>query len=467
MPNILDANGLQVSSLSEIVGVPGGSTGLIPALEAIYGTDINVGPNTPDGNQINIFAQTIVDMLETLMDCYNIFFVDSAYGVILDQAVALNGITRNQGSFTQVSVEVTFTQAVTLAGMTASIPFTVADDAGNQYELVTTYAAGGAGVVTLLFEAVLLGQVQVLPNTITNISTTTIGVSAVNNPAFTVTKSGTVTSGSPIVTGISTTAGMTKGMDISDASAFFPVGTKVLSVNSTSQITASQNATGGAPTTENITVSTPPTVVGVPEETDVQLKIRRANSFNLQTTGPGQAIRAGLLSLADVTDAYVAENDTASPVDSVPANGVWVIVNGGTASEIGGAVYAKKMPGCAQKGSQSYNVPTPQGGTKLIKWDNAVPVNFYVRATLNPRLAGQTFDLTTDTQELSDALLYKLGQSPSIGDVIQAMALIEPNAVLSTVGVSTDGITYEDIISPSSFQDYFFLPTANITLSES
>lgn len=460
MPNQIDANGLQVASQTEIIDA------VTAELQAVFGTDINVNPNSPDGQFININTQAVVDMLETLLDVYNIFFVDSAYGVILDQLVALNGLTRKQGSFTQVYVQVTATQALTLPGQDTTTPFTVADDAGNQYQLVTSYAFGAAATVTLLFEAVLLGQVQVLSNTIDNIVTTTLGITAVNNPSFTTTTPGTVTSGSPIITGIATTAGITPGMMITDASGFFPAGTKVLSVDSLTQITATANATGGAPTTENITVATPATIVGVPEETDIQLKVRRAKSFALQSTGPADAIRAAILAVADVSDAYVAENDTAVDAAGVPAHGVWIIVNGGTGSEVGQAIYAKKMPGCAMVGAQTFIVNRPQGNTFTAKWDNALPENFYVRATLNPRFAGQLFDLVTDSQKLADALLYKLGENASIGDVVQAMFLIEPNAVLSTVNVSTDGSTWEDILTASDFQHFFFLPVANITLTE-
>lgn len=460
MPNQLNANGLQVDSLSEIVD------NLTTALQAVYGDDINVAPNSPDGQLINIFATSVEDMLETLLDTYNIFFVDAAYGVILDQLVALNGLTRNPGSFTEVFVQVTATQALTLPGQDMPTPFTVADDAGNQYQLVTTYVFGAAAVATLKFVAVLLGQVEVLPNTIDNIVTTTIGVSAVNNPIFTVTTPGTITNGSPIITGIADTTGITVGMDLASASGFFPAGTQVLSVDSSSQITATANATGGAPTIENITVNTPPTDVGVPQETDVQLKVRRAKSFYLQTVGPAQSIRSALLATAGVSDAYVAENVTAVDAAGVPAHGVWIIVNGGANADIGEAIYAKKAPGCNMAGSQSFIVNLPQGNTFTAKWDNAESENFYVRATLNARFAGEIFDTGADEVALAAALLYKLGEKPSIGDVILAMAVIEPDAVLSSVNVSTDGSTWVDIITPSDFQHYFFLPAANVALTQ-
>lgn len=460
MPNTLDANGLQVASTSEIVA------SITAQLKAVYGDDINVNPNSPDGQNINIFAQSVEDMLETLLDTYNIFFVDSAYGSILDQLVALNGITRNQGSFTEIFVQVTATQALTLPGQNTPTPFTVSDDAGNQYQLGTSYVFGGAGTVTVAFIATVLGRVEVLPNTITNIITTTLGVTGVNNPAFAATTPGTITSGSPIITGIASTAGMTKGMLLSSASAFFPTGTTVLSVDSGTQIHASANATGGAPTTENITVATPPNDIGVPEENDVQLKVRRAKSFYLQSVGPAQAVRAALLSTLNVIDAYVAENVTASDADGVPAHGIWVIVNGGAPADIAAAIFGKKGEGSNMVGGQTYTITLPQGNSWTGKWDNALAENFYVELTLNPRITGQVFDLTIDKAALAAALIYKLGERASIGDIVLAMAAIEPNAVLSTVGVSTDNISFEDIITPSDFQHYFFLPVANITMTQ-
>jgi hypothetical protein len=455
VPNQLDGNGLQVASLAEIVAA------ITAELQGVYGADINVNPNSPDGQMINIFAQAVEDMLETLLDVYNIFFVDNAYGVALDNLVALNGLARKAGSFTRVWVQVTVNQALTLPGTDTDTPFTVADDAGNQYRLVTSYAFGGAETATLLFQAALLGQIQVTPNTLTNVVTTTFGVTGVNNPAVSVATNGTTVNTQPQVTGIADTSAMTPGMLVTCAN--FPPETYVLSVDSSSQITCTKNAT--ASSTLALTVATPATVTGTVEETDIQLKVRRAQSFYLQAVGPGPAIRAALLAIADVVDAYVAENDTGSDADGVPAHGIWVIVNGGTADEIAQAIASKKAPGCDMAGAVTHNVVLPQGNTFTAKWDTALSQPLFIQATLNPRFPGLVFDLVADAAALAAALQYRLGQSPSIGDVIQAMAAIEPNAVLSSVAVSDDGVTWVDIVSPSDFQHFFTVAAGDITLS--
>lgn len=394
MPNILDANGLQVTTVPEI------TASLTAAFQAIYGSDINVGSNSPDGQLIGILAQNIQDVLETLLQVYNSFNPDSAFGTVLDARVAMNGIQRKDGTFTQAQVAVTVSQALTLLGLDAVLSnpnltaFTVADDAGNQFQLVTTHAFVGAGTTTLTFQSAVIGQIQTTANTIQTVVTSQLGVTSVNNPT-----------------------------------------------------TASD-------------------IEGLPEETDPQLKIRRAASFYLQAVGPADALRAALLNVSDISDAYVVENDTNGTVNTVPAHSIWVIVNGGTFPEIANVIYTKKAPGCGMKGSNSQIVVRPQGNSFTAQWDAALTQTLTIRATLVPKIPGQTFDLVKDKNALADVLLYKLGQSPNIGDIVVAMQLIEPEAILSVVNVSKDaGVTWENIVSPDTAQKYFVTSPANITLS--
>lgn len=394
MPNTLDASGLTVSTTSEIVA------NLTAAFQSIYGPDINVAPNSPDGQLINILALAIEDNLQLLVQVFNSFAIDSAFGTILDQRVAMSGIIRNQGTYTVAYVSVTATQALTLPGQDVLIAtpgaqvFTVSDTAGNQFQLQNSYSFSGAGTVSLAFVSVVIGQIQTVPNTIQIVVTVTLGISGVNNP------------------------------------------------------------------------STGSDVEGLPEETDPQLKIRQAKSYFLQAVAPADAIRAALLNdVPGCVDAYVAENDTSSPASGVPAHGIWVIVNGGIAQDIGTAIYKKKNAGCAVTGAQSYAVVRPQGNTATMQWDNALVETLYIRATLYPRIPGQSFDVTADGIALANALVYKLGQSPNSGDIAIAMSVIEPLAIVTDAQVSIDGSTWEQIVTPSDFQHYFVVTSARITLT--
>ena len=175
----LDQTGLTIESLNDIIA------DLVAGYQSIYGADINVNSNSPDGQLINIYAQSISDLLQFLQAIYASFDPDTAYGVQLDQRVAINGLTRKQGTYTLAYVAITTSQALTLYGQDQSTQtiFTVADAQGNQFQLMTTTVFGGAGTQTLAFQAVAIGQVETTANTITNQVTSTLGVTTVNNPS--------------------------------------------------------------------------------------------------------------------------------------------------------------------------------------------------------------------------------------------------------------------------------------------
>lgn len=392
MPDQLTSTGLQIKTVTEIVA------DLTVALQEIYGADINLDSNSPDGQLVNIFAQAGEDLRELLLMTYNTFTIDAAFGVYLDQRVAINGIARKAGTNTVTDVTVTTTGALNLVGLDAlitnpaAVVFTVADADGVAYQLQTSTSIGGAGDHVLAFQAAEIGVVQPVPNTITVQITVVAGVSAVNNPD-------------------------------------------------------------------------PATTIGTAEENDAELKIRQAKMFFLASTGPADSIEAALLAVPNVIDAFVAENDTDSPISGVPAYSVWCIVNGGTDAAVGTAIYSKKSPGCGMKGSTTYVVTRPNGTSFTAKFDRAIAERLYAEFTLTSRVPGITFDTTFIANALAAALIYKLNQDATIGDIIIAMFAIEPRAVLTAVGVGLNGMSYADIESPSDFQHYFHLAAGDIDIT--
>lgn len=178
----LDRNGLTLKTLPEIVA------DLEAGVKLIYGDDVNVAPDTPDGQLLNILAQACIDIRELLQDVYASFDPDQAEGTVLDQRVAINGIRRNGGTFTVTPIDITVDRSVTLTGMDAAeseleIPigvYTVKDDAGNQFVLLDTVTIA-AGTHSLSFRAVALGAVETTLNTITTAVTAKAGVTAINN----------------------------------------------------------------------------------------------------------------------------------------------------------------------------------------------------------------------------------------------------------------------------------------------
>ena len=178
MPNVLDTNGLQIASYSELL------SNLTASFENIYGTDVNLSSDTPDGQWLNIMVQSILDVEDLLQQVYNSMDPDQAVGVVLDQRVAINGLVRQGGTYTVTPITLTNSSSVNLYGLdqTAQPTYTISDNAGNNWLLETTQLGLSAGSHILNFRAATPGNNLTIPNTITNQVTIVLGVASVNNP---------------------------------------------------------------------------------------------------------------------------------------------------------------------------------------------------------------------------------------------------------------------------------------------
>ena len=182
MSNYIDSTGLNLESLTDII------TQLENGFKAIYGSNINIDANSPDGQMINLFAQAKVDLLECVAQVYASFDPDQATGSVLDQRLSINGIKRRGATFTRVNVVVTTDRVLTLQGKdTSATPFRISDGSGTEFVLEET-ATLAVGANTKIFSAVNAGNVQTLLNTLTTIETITLGVLSVNNPTSPVTQ---------------------------------------------------------------------------------------------------------------------------------------------------------------------------------------------------------------------------------------------------------------------------------------
>ncbi len=184
MPNQITANGIEIQDYIEIVNDIVNGTIQTPGLVVIYGPDINVDSNTPDGGLVNILALSKEDMLQFAVALYNSFNPDMAIGVALDGISQLNGIARKGGTYTETEVVVTTDRTLNLNGLDnlGSTPFTISDSNGTKFFLIET-AVLSSGANTLNFRAGSIGFVQILQNTLTVIVTPQLGVLVVNNPS--------------------------------------------------------------------------------------------------------------------------------------------------------------------------------------------------------------------------------------------------------------------------------------------
>jgi uncharacterized phage protein gp47/JayE len=181
MANILDETGLTIKTYNEI------KTDFENNYKTIYGNDIIIDSNSPDGQRIGIETQAILDNLQLQQEIYNSFDPDVATGTILDQRVSLNNIERQNGTFTLQQVYITTDRALTLQGLDENVNnidgvgYTISDNAGNQFILTDTTSILTAGTYLLTFRAKELGAITTIPNTITNPIDIILGVTAINN----------------------------------------------------------------------------------------------------------------------------------------------------------------------------------------------------------------------------------------------------------------------------------------------
>lgn len=181
--NQIDGSGIQIQTYADIISQIINGTTTIAGLIQIYGPDINVDSNTPDGQLINIFTLSKQDVLQLCVGIYNSFNPDAAVGIALDALAQFCGISRKGGTYTQIAITITTDRSLNLNGLDSSSPFTVADQAGNQFQLIAS-ASLIQGTNNLNFQAVNIGYVQTTPNTITTPITYIPGVLTINNAAI-------------------------------------------------------------------------------------------------------------------------------------------------------------------------------------------------------------------------------------------------------------------------------------------
>lgn len=395
--NAITATGLTVESVSDIIAE------LTAGYTTIYGSDINLDSNTPDGQMMNIYAVALADNLELLTSVNAQFSLQNAYGVQVDNLVALNGIQRQQGTYTVAQVLVTVSQALTLPGQDVLVSnpsatvFTISDNAGNQYQLETSNVFSGSGSATLSFIAVDIGQVLTNPNTITVIVTPLTGVTSVNNP--------------------STSSDVIGTNEESDVQLKIRQG-KSFSVA----------ATGPADVIRAQLLNTAGVADAFVPENDTNSTVNGVPAFGIWVI-----VNAPLVAAATIAQ----------------------------------VIYSKKTLGCAQKttAGQSYTITRPAGNTFTAYWDNATPQALYISFTIKPINGVDTFNTATLATSLAETLAYKLNQSAFIGDIITAMQAIAPNAYLTTITLGITPAPALQTVTPSSYQQYFTVSSGNITIS--
>ena len=144
---------------------------------SIFGSDSNLDADTQDGQLIAIFSAALHDVNSQAIATYNAFGPKTAIGPALDNAVALNGLKRQQATASQVDLRL-IGQAGTIITNGAAL-----DTFENRWLLPDEVIIPVSGEITVTATAEEAGAIEAVPGSINRIATPTLGWQSVTNPS--------------------------------------------------------------------------------------------------------------------------------------------------------------------------------------------------------------------------------------------------------------------------------------------
>jgi len=382
-------DGIQVQTFQEIYDE------LAAGYRSIYGEDINLDPDSPDGQRVAIEAQLVLDAQSFGALEYNQRDPDFALGQSLNSIIKLAGISRRPATRSQVDVEVTTDRPLTLPP-----DYAVEDDLGQAWTTLNTIdIPPGETTVTLFAED--FGAVEADPTTVVNPVTVVIGVLSVTNPLA--------------------------------------------------------------------------AVVGIDEETDQELRVRRNRSLETpQSSSTGRMFTA-LANLPNVTDVAVYENDTdTTDSDGIPAHSLWVVVEGCAVSGIVETMVKNKTGGKgmvgAVTGTFTESVLRPDGSTFTIvhsmTFDRPSLVPVLVRLTATRKDAADPVDEALIAQEIAKRV-FVIGENLMANDLYRLAFNAGDNFIPTELEISIDeGSSWTDGSVLTAPNEKFTLDAIDVTVSE-
>lgn len=382
-------DGLSIDNLQDITDA------LAQAYRDIYGQDINLAPESPDGQRVGIEAKARADLQSMLLQIYNAMDPDAASGDFLTRVSKYAGITRRPATRSQADVDITTNRPVTLPE-----GFAVEDDLGQSW-VIDAEQAIPTGTTTVTLFAEDFGAVEADANTITEVVTIVLGVTSVTNPSA--------------------------------------------------------------------------ALVGVDEETDEELRIRRRRSVQLPSFTPVGSIFSRLANLSGVTDAVVYENDqdTTDTERDIPPHTIWAVIDGGDVADIAETLARTKTAGTGTKGGSvgTYVETLERPGFEdfevehSMRFDRPTDVPIYVRLNVSPRRAGAIIDTSAIAQALAGKD-FAIAENCVASELYDEVYSAGTNFFAFDLEVSDDNFTWVDTRIAAGFAGKCSIDAANVTVTE-
>jgi len=148
-------------------------------IQAIFGIDINLDADTLDGQAVGIFAEAISNLDQLSEDVYHSFNPQSAIGIGLSRLVQLNGIRRQAGKFSTVTLRCSGTVGTAIPAQSLA----KSQSTGVTFATNVDAVIGAGGYVDVAATATVMGVLTAPINTVTKIETPIYGWQTVTNQA--------------------------------------------------------------------------------------------------------------------------------------------------------------------------------------------------------------------------------------------------------------------------------------------
>ena len=166
----INQNGFKADSFIEIL------TRLSTQLKDIYGQDINLDQDTPDGQLLGINTTVISDLQDLALYIYNAMDPDFAEGVNLDRLLKLLARTKLPATKSTVDINLTLSRDAIIPST-----YTVSDANGQNWQ-ITSEQTLTVGTHLVTFESVDYGMITAEANTITQQVTIMTEINSLTNP---------------------------------------------------------------------------------------------------------------------------------------------------------------------------------------------------------------------------------------------------------------------------------------------
>lgn len=215
--------------------------------------------------------------------------------------------------------------------------------------------------------------------------------------------------------------------------------------------------------------------VGIDEETDADLRIRR----NLSLQNPATSTLGGLFSALGnrpgVTGLAVYENDTAvyDATLDLNAHSIWCVIEGGTVADLIETIAKNKTAGAGIKGTieDTYleSLPLESDPTHVIvhtmRFDRPTAKDLYVRMDVIRKDATVPVDDAAIAAALA-ALTFRIAQNAIASELYSTVYTAGTNFVALNLEISDDGLAWTDGQLLAGADGKFEIDVLNVTVTD-